>query len=197
MRIVAGRHRGRPLAVPAGRSVRPTSDRARQAVFDRLVHGLAGADGRAPFQDAHVLDAFAGTGALGLEALSRGAGFATFLENAGSARHVLRENIARLGETGRAAVLEADATRPPRPPAGRAPAALVFLDPPYGGKLAVPALAALAAAGWLAADALAVLETAAGDSPDCPEGWSELDRRRYGAASVLFLQRGAGGWRAT
>ena len=145
MRIVGGSHRGRPLIAPPGDAVRPTSDRAREALFNILSHGEFAAAGIA-FAEAAVLDAFAGTGAFGLEALSRGASEAVFIENDREALAALRRNIADLGETARSRVIAGDATRPPRAPIA---CAVAFLDPPYASGLAVPALTALAAAGWL------------------------------------------------
>lgn len=153
-------------------------------MFDILSHGRFAASGL-PFAGATVLDAFAGTGALGLEALSRGAARAVFMENAAEALTVLRRNIAALGEGGRAEVLPGDATRPPR---AREPCALVFLDPPYRSGLAGPALAALTAAGWIAPEALVVIETAAREEIPPPAGFTLLDERRYGAARLLFLR---------
>jgi 16S rRNA (guanine966-N2)-methyltransferase len=181
MRIVAGRHRGRRLAAPEGRDVRPTSDRTRQAVFNILEHGVA--DFR--FDGARVVDAFAGTGALGLEALSRGAAHATFLERDPAAARCLADNIQALGEGGRSTLLRADATHPPR--AG-APCGLVLLDPPYERGLAPLALAALATRGWLADDAVAVVELGAAEGLDDTSGFTRIDERRYGAARVVFLR---------
>jgi 16S rRNA (guanine966-N2)-methyltransferase len=185
MRIVGGRHRGRRLVAPQGLAVRPTSDRAREALFDILSHGSLAASGL-PFAGESVLDAFAGTGALGLEALSRGAARAVFIESGAEALAALRRNIAALGESERTRILPGDATRPPR--AGEA-CALVFLDPPYKSGLAGPALAALAAAGWLAPEALAVIETASREHTLPPAGFTVLDERVYGTARLLFLRR--------
>jgi 16S rRNA (guanine966-N2)-methyltransferase len=184
MRIIAGRHRGRALTAPEGRTVRPTSDRAREALFDILAHGRF-ADGPA-YEDALVLDAFAGTGAFGLEALSRGARGASFIEKDRAAIAALRANIASLGEERQAAVLTADALRPPPAPA---PVALAFLDPPYGEDLAAPALAALVRAGWFAAGALIVVELAAKQDLETPADFTTLEERRYGAARLMFLRR--------
>ncbi len=183
MRIIAGKHRGRALAAPEGGSVRPTSDRAREALFDILAHGRF-AD-RPVFEEARVLDAFAGTGAFGLEALSRGAAQASFIEKDRTALAALRANIAALGEEQHAAVLPGDALHPPK--AG-APAALAFLDPPYAEDIAAPALAALAASGWLAPGALAVVELAAKRKFAPPTGFTLLEERRYGAARLVFLR---------
>ena len=185
MRIVGGSHRGRRLVAPPGEAVRPTSDRAREALFNILSHGEFAAAGLM-FADRPVLDAFAGTGAYGLEALSRGAGTAVFVENDREALAALRRNIAALGEEERAHIVAADATRPPHAPFA---CAVAFLDPPYRGGVAAPALAALAAAGWLAADALAVVEVAAREPLPAPEGFAIIDERTYGAARLVFLRR--------
>ncbi|HMD63765.1 MAG TPA: 16S rRNA (guanine(966)-N(2))-methyltransferase RsmD [Stellaceae bacterium] len=184
MRIVAGRHRGRRLLVLPGGTVRPTSDRAREALFNILSHGRLAAEG-IPFAGAAVLDAFAGTGALGLEALSRGAAEAVFIEHDREALAILRENIAALGENARARIVSGDATRPPRAPSS---CALVFLDPPYRSGLAAGALAALDAAGWLAPEALAVVELAAREELLVPVGFTLIDQRVYGAARLVFLR---------
>ena len=188
MRIVGGSHRGRRLAAPPGDAVRPTSDRAREALFDILSHGDFAAAG-IPFADRAVLDAFAGTGAFGLEALSRGAAEAVFVENDRDALVALRRNIAMLGETERARVVAGDATRPPR---ATVAAAVAFLDPPYQSGLAAAALAAFAAAGWLASDALAVIEIGAREASAPPAGFAVLDERVYGAARLVFLRRAGG-----
>src|SRR5689334_19321207 len=157
VRIVAGKHRGRTLTAPPGATVRPTSDRAREALFNILSHGRLAVRG-IPFAGEAVLDAFAGTGAFGLEALSRGAAEAVFLEQAPDALATLRRNVAALGEDARARVIPGDATRPPRAPSA---CALAFLDPPYRSGAAAAALTALDATGWLTPKALAVVELAA------------------------------------
>jgi 16S rRNA (guanine966-N2)-methyltransferase len=182
MRIIAGRHRGRALVAPSGEATRPTADRVRQALFDMLWHAPWG--GRTTIQDQLVLDAFAGTGALGLEALSRGADHCTFIENAKPALAALRANIAACREEARSAVLGADATRPP--PA-RVACGLVFLDPPYGQGLVPRALAALAAAGWIAEGALVVAETGAEDALDLP-GYAAVATRSHGVATLHVLR---------
>ena len=185
MRIVGGIHRGRRLAAPTGHAVRPTSDRARQALFNILSHGQFAAAGLS-FAERAVLDAFAGTGAFGLEALSRGARSAAFIENDRQALAALRANIAGLGEEDRCRVITGDATRPAR--AGFA-CALAFLDPPYRSGLAAPALTALAAAGWLEPEALAVVEVAAREEFAPLAGFHLIDQRVYGAARLVFLRR--------
>jgi 16S rRNA (guanine966-N2)-methyltransferase len=181
MRIIAGRFRGRRLIVPEGLSVRPTSDRARGALFDMLRHGKpAGAGFR--LEGARVLDAFAGTGALGLEALSRGAEHATFFEPAPAARAALKRNIAAC--RAEAEILAVDATEPPPAATARD---LALLDPPYGEGLAGPALTALTGAGWFAKDAIACVETARDDAFEVPPGFEEIDDRRHGAARLRIL----------
>ncbi len=182
LRVVAGRHRGRRLLAPDGQATRPTAERVRQALFDMLLH--APWAGRAVLDGARVLDGFAGTGALGLEAISRGAAHATFIEQNRAALAVLRANIAALREDAACRVLAGDATRPP--PAA-VPCGLVFLDPPYGQALVPRALAALSAAGWLAPGALVVAEIARADPLDLP-GFAPLAERAHGAARLAFLQ---------
>lgn len=183
MRIIAGKHRGRKLLAPQGGEVRPTAERAREALFDILAHGRL-SDGPA-YEDAQVLDAFAGTGAFGLEALSRGARRVTFIEKDRAVRAVLMQNIAALGETQNTAIIAGDATKPPR---ASGPCTLAFLDPPYREDLAAPALTALAKTGWLADGALVIVELAAREDSELPEGFTVLDERRYGAAKFIFLR---------
>lgn len=182
MRIVGGSHKGRRLAAPEGRDTRPTADRARQALFNILAHSpLVELDG------ALVVDCFAGSGALGLEALSRGAGHAWFLEMAHGALSALKANVTELKELDRATILKADATKPP--PATR-PCTLALIDAPYLKDLSAPCLAALAAKGWLAPGALAVVEVAAKEPLVPPEGFTIEDERTYGAARLVLLTFG-------
>src|ERR1700752_363378 len=188
MRIVAGRHRARRIAAPEGHDVRPTSDRAREALFNILQHGDFTADGMSPLIGALVLDVFAGSGALGLEALSRGATHLTCIENNATARSVLRANVATLGETARVTVLQADATKPPT--AAGPPCRLVLMEPPYRSGLAAPALAALAERGWLTDGAICVAEISAAETLEAPAGFTPLDERRYGKAKLVFLPYG-------
>lgn len=163
MRIIGGAWRGRRLMAPPGDATRPTADRARQALFDRLLH--APWAGRAAVEGVTVLDAFAGTGALGLEALSRGAAEAVFIEHDRAALAALRANIAACGAEARCRVLTGDALRPP---SGHA-CGLVLLDPPYGQDLVPRAAAALAAAGWVAPGTLIVAELGRDDKlPPAP-----------------------------
>jgi 16S rRNA (guanine966-N2)-methyltransferase len=186
MRIVGGARRGARLAeLGAGDEaarLRPTSDRAREALFNLLAHGGYGTP--PPPAGRRVLDLFAGTGALGLEALSRGAASSTFVETGRAALRLLRANVARLDADGRATVVARDATRLGLNSA--APHDLVFLDPPWGRCLGGPALAAAAAGGWVAPGALVVWEEAETIAP--PPGLTLLDARRYGSAMISLLR---------
>jgi 16S rRNA (guanine966-N2)-methyltransferase len=183
MRIVAGKHRGRRLGAPAGSVVRPTSERAREALFNILAHGRFAP---APvYREARVLDLFAGTGALGLEALSRGARFATFVENDRTARTTLTQNIKALGEEARTRVLAVDGTQLPR---ADGPYDLVFLDPPYRSALAERALGSLRDGSWLAPEALLTLEIGARERFAAPAEFEILEERRYGAGRLVFLR---------
>lgn len=186
LRIIAGKHRGRKLAPLQGGDVRPTAVRAREAVFNILAHAPFAL--RPAYENAIVLDAFAGSGALGLEALSRGARFVTFMERDRAIRAALTANIAALGAERQAAVLACDALKPPR---ASAPAALAFLDPPYAEDWTAPALTALAAARWLLPEALVVAELPAKRSLVPPSEFTLLDERRYGAAKIVFLRYSA------
>lgn len=189
MRIVAGSWRGRGLVAPPGTTTRPTSDRVRQAVFDMLMHAAWG--GRAALEGARVLDAFAGTGALGLEALSRGAATAVFMERDRAALAALRANIAACRAADRCHILQMDVLAPQTlSPRTGEPCGLVFLDPPYGQGLVARAVQALGAAGWLAADALAVAETGRDEALELPG--ERLAERAHGAAWVTFWRLGLG-----
>jgi 16S rRNA (guanine966-N2)-methyltransferase len=187
VRIIAGSHRGRPLVAPEGRDVRPTSDRAREALFNILAHRGFGGGGPI-LEGARIVDAFAGTGALGLEALSRGAAHASFIERDRAALESLRRNVGALKEEARTRIVQGDATAPP--PASQ-PCTLAFLDPPYRSGLGPAALAALARRGWLAPGAVATVEIASrGEVFAPPEGFTLEDERRYGAAKILLLRYG-------
>ena len=186
MRIVGGRHKGRRVEAPPGLDVRPTTDRTREALFNVLSHGKwAVADGD-PVAGATVLDAFCGSGALGLEALSRGAASAVFVDSASGSLGAVRRNIAALGEGDRATVVRSDARRPPRP--RQAPATLAFLDPPYGTGLAGPALAALADRGWLAAGCLCAIEVSTRDRLELPADFTLIEQRDYGGTRLVFAR---------
>jgi 16S rRNA (guanine966-N2)-methyltransferase len=184
MRIVGGKWRGRALVGPAqeGKAspVRPTSDRLREALFNVLAHAYDD-----PVRDARVLDLFAGTGALGLESLSRGAAFATFVDEGAEARGLVRQNVEALGAGGVSRLFRRDATRlgaaAPNPPVS-----LVFCDPPYGKDLAAPALLSCRDGGWLAPNALIVVEESVGSAFAFPEGFAEEERRRYGETEIAI-----------
>ena len=183
MRIVAGRFRGRALKAPAGLATRPTAERAREALFNVLTHApwSPGLEGR------RVLDLFSGSGALGLEALSRGGAFALFVETDAAARGALRDNIEALGLFGETRLHRRDATDLGAKPAGLgAPFDLVFLDPPYRQGLGERAMAGLAPGRWIAPGALVVFEHGADEAP-APEGFELIERRLYGAAGVSFF----------
>ena len=191
IRIIGGKHRGRMLETPVGEATRPTSNRAREALFNILMHANWREDedgGTAPLIDARVLDAYAGSGALGLEALSRGAAHVTFLDKDAAAIKSIGDNLRKLGETGAAKVVRADATRPP--PA-REPCDLVFLDPPYRSGEAAAAITALANAGWMAPGAVVTVELAYNEDIAPPHGFEAIDERRYGAAKIVILKRTA------
>lgn len=184
MRVVGGQFKGRPLKTPEGRGTRPTSDRAREAVFNILAHAewSPGLEGR------RVLDLFAGSGALGIEALSRGASFALFVETEAAARGAIRDNIEAFHLFGVSRLHRRDATDLGKKPAGLgAPFDLVFLDPPYGHGLGEQALSRLMPGEWITPGALAVFECGAEETLETP-GFDLLDSRDYGAAKVLFLQ---------
>jgi 16S rRNA (guanine966-N2)-methyltransferase len=183
MRIVAGRFRGRPLAAPEGRDTRPTSDRVREAVFNILEHGIA--DFAIP--GIRVLDLFAGTGALGLEALSRGAVFCLFVDEDAAARGLIRRNIETLGLTGTTKVFRRDATN--LGSAGHLGGfRLAFLDPPYEQGLAQRALAAAALGGWLTPGAIAVVEDSRRATIVLPPDFLALEQRIWGDTQVLFAR---------
>jgi len=187
MRIVGGQFRGRPLAAPGDDRTRPTSDRVREAVFNILGHGVPDFE----LEGAKVLDLFAGTGALGLEALSRGATFCLFVEEEAEARALIRRNVEAFGLTGITKIFRRDATD--LGPAGRNGGfTLAFLDPPYGQGLAQRALVSAASGGWLAPGAIAVSEDRKDAGLALPAGYAAVDRRSWGDTQVLFA-RFAGG----
>ena len=182
MRVVGGELKGRNIVAPASRDIRPTADRLRESVFNILVHAYDD-----PFQDARVLDLFAGTGALGIEAISRGAVFTLFVDNGAEARALLRNNVEALALGGVTKVYRRDATDlgPAHP---MEPFSLVFLDPPYCQGLAEKALASLRDGGWLKPNALLVVEEAKAAAFAAPDGYEELERRAYDDTEFVFLQ---------
>lgn len=182
MRIVGGRLKGAALLGPPSDATRPTSDRLRESLFNILVHGFDD-----PVAGARVLDLFAGTGALGFEALSRGAAFALFVEDAARVRGVIRGNAHNLGLVGLSRIWRRDATRL-GPLTGQAPFDLVFCDPPYGRGLGAMALAAAAAGGWIGQGGLVVLEEARAAGPVEPAGLTLVDRREAGETALHFFR---------
>lgn len=185
MRIIAGTHKGRNLNAPRGMGTRPTGDRTRESLFNVIAH----ADWAPPIEGARVIDLFAGSGALGLEAMSRGAAFCLFVETDHAARGAIRDNIEALGLFGATRLHRRSATDlGPKPAGVGAPFTLAFLDPPYHKGLVQPSLDCLAGGGWLAENALVVAETGA-DEMLMFAGWTLIDAREYGAARVSFLNR--------
>lgn len=181
MRIVGGRLRGRALTAPKSQAIRPTADRLRESLFNILAHGYGD-----PARGARVLDLFAGTGALGLEALSRGAAFALFIDDGAEARGLIRANVEALGLGGVTRIFRRDATKlgPAHPVE---PFSLIFLDPPYGLGLAGKALISAREGGWLAPDALIVVEEAMGAFAP-PSGFEAIERRAYDDSELIFLR---------
>ncbi len=184
MRVVGGRLKGRNLASPTSRGIRPTADRLRESLFNILIHAYDD-----PVSGARVLDLFAGTGALGIEAISRGAKFALFVDNGTEARALIRNNVESLGLGGVTKVYRRDATHlgPAHP---MEPFSLVFLDPPYAKKLAEKALASLHDGGWLTPTALLVVEETKAAEFVAPDGFEELERRVYDDTEFVFLRGG-------
>jgi 16S rRNA (guanine966-N2)-methyltransferase len=182
VRVVGGRLRGRPLTSPKTTSIRPTADRLRESLFNILAHAY-----NDPCDAARVLDLFAGTGALGIEAMSRGAAFAQFVDDGAEARALIRENVATLGLGGTTKIFRRDATKlGPVYPAE--PFSLAFLDPPYGQLLAEQALGAAREGGWLAPDALVIVEEATKSAFKAPPCFVETERRSYDDTEFVFLK---------
>ena len=182
MRVVGGRLRGRNLASPSSREIRPTADRLRESLFNILAHAYGD-----PVDGARVLDLFAGTGALGIEAVSRGAAFCLFIDNGAEARALLRQNVEALGLGGVTKVYRRDAgalgsVHP------HEPFALAFLDPPYGKGLAEKALASLRDGNWLVPGALVVVEEAVSAKVVAPTGYEELERRGYDETEFVVMR---------
>jgi 16S rRNA (guanine966-N2)-methyltransferase len=180
MRITGGRFGGRVLKAPASRAIRPSADRLRESLFNALVHRAEN-----PVENADVIDLFAGTGALGFEALSRGAASVLFVDNGAEARALLRANVEALGVGGVTRIFRRDATRlgdAPEPGRYR----VAFLDPPYGEGLAPPALCALRAGHWLRDGALAIVEESADIGLELPAGFLLEERRVYGDTQIVI-----------
>jgi len=185
MRVVGGRLKGRTVKAPASRDIRPTSDRLRESIFDILEHRFAGA-----LDEARVVDIFAGSGGLGIEALSRGATFALFVDNGAEARALLRANVEALALGGVTRIWRADAAKLGDAPTS-APFTLAFLDPPYGKNLAPPALRALAGKGWLTEGALVVVEEEADAVIEPIVGLVLEDDRTYGDTRLRIFRAGS------
>lgn len=186
MRIVAGKHRGLALATPKDDRVRPTSDRVREAIFNVLAHNDFGVG--FAIAGARVLDLFAGTGALGLEALSRGASYVLFVDDHFESRGLIRRNVEAAHATGATKIWRRDATALDDMPVNAGgPFDLVFLDPPYRKGLVAQALAGARAGGWLASRALVVAEMAEDEAFAAPDGFALVDQRTYGDTKVALL----------
>ena len=183
MRIIGGRFGGAKLATPKDDAVRPTSDRVREALFNVLAHGIDGLE----IEGSRVLDLFAGTGALGLESLSRGARYCLFIEQSAAARGLLRRNVEALQLTGVTRIWRRDATK--LGPAGNMdPFDFVFLDPPYGKGLGERALVAAREGGWIKPGAVAVLEERTGQDIEVPPCFETLDVREYGDTQIVIMR---------
>ena len=186
MRIVGGKFKGRSLVTPDGHNTRPTSDRAREAIFNILAH----ADWAPNLEGARVMDVFAGSGALGFEAISRGANFCLFIETDEAARGTIRDTIEAFGLFGTTRVHRRDATQLGLRPGSQGEVFnLVFLDPPYRKGLGEKALSELVKGDWLSDDAIIVFERAADEDDFVTDVWQKINVKTYGAAQVLFLQQ--------
>jgi 16S rRNA (guanine966-N2)-methyltransferase len=182
MRIIGGRLKGRALQGPTSQAIRPTSDRLRETIFNILAHAYGDA-----VEGAIVIDLFAGTGAMGIEALSRGAKRALFVDDGSAARALLRANVEAMGLGGVTKIFRRDARKLGQAPAGER-FSLAFLDPPYGKGLAEGALIALRDGSWLMQDALVIVEEAADAKLGTPEGFTALESRAYGDTQVVILR---------
>jgi len=181
MRIIAGKFRAKPLASPANNDIRPTSDRVRESLFSIITSNY-----NSNLKDARVIDLFAGSGALGLEALSRGAQYCLFVENSSQGIDLIRENIKSLGLPSKSSLMRVDATKLGK--AGRIkPFDLLFADPPYGQELAQKAIPLLAQGGWLKSNAIVIIEDKAGSAPPQLAGFQMLDQRKIGDTVIWFL----------
>lgn len=191
MRITGGQFRGRGLTELPDNRVRPTSDKVRQAIFNILAHHDFGTG--FSLEGARVIDIFAGTGALGLEALSRGAAYALFVDDSADSRALIRKNVEALNLTGTSKIWRRDATdMGPLGAGAGGPFELAFVDAPYRKGLTEKALASLASGGWLSLNALAVAETATDEKIEAPNGFRLFDHRDYGETSVHIFTTSPG-----
>jgi 16S rRNA (guanine966-N2)-methyltransferase len=185
MRIGGGAHKGRALIAPSGRETRPTSDRIRETIFNILVHSIDNFD----LSKISVVDVFAGTGALGFEALSRGAKHATFIDSSRRALDIVKKNSTAFNEWRNTTLLKLDATNfSPPPRAAKAPCGLAFLDAPYEKELSLPALLGIVNKGWVKSGAIVIVEMAAKELIDLPRQYEILGERTYGSARILTLK---------
>ncbi len=185
LRIFAGKHRGRKLYMNEGKEIRPTSGRAREAVFNILVHGEFAPGGDTPLAQQTIADLFCGCGALGCEALSRGARFVTFVDQSNDAAKLVKANLEHLGEDKNARIIRSDSANLPYAPRKHR---LVFMDPPYKSGLAPKALASLDKQGWLEGGALVVVEVSSKEDLEPPPGFEVTDKRDYGNSRMYFVR---------
>ena len=182
--IISGKHRGRKIELKKNTSIRPTGSRTRGAVFNILMHGKFGPDGNSPIIDKSVIDLFCGSGALGLESLSRGAKHVTFVDGSAESIAIARSNVAHLKEEENASLIRSDSTSLPK---ARKTCSLAFLDPPYNSGLAVKSLTSLDVQGWLENGAVAVVELSAKETLTAPKNYTIFDERKYGNTKIVLL----------
>jgi 16S rRNA (guanine966-N2)-methyltransferase len=185
LRIIAGKHRGRKIFMKDGSDIRPTGGRAREAIFNILLHGKFGGAENSPLIDKRVIDLFCGSGALGLEALSRGAAHVTFVDQSADSITLVKSNIEYFGETQNTKTFRSDSANLPK---AQAKYSLAFMDPPYKSGLAPKALESLANGGWLEKDAVAVAEVSQKETIDVPPMYTLIDQRDYGNNRIYFLR---------
>ena len=183
MRIVGGEFKGKALTAPKSDNIRPTTDRARESLFNIITHNYDVLN-----EDTRMLDLFAGTGALGIEALSRGVGFVLFVENSVEGRGLLRQNTTAFSLQGRSKIYRRDATNL-GDLGGMQPFSFVFADPPYGKGLGEKAAKSMLDHGWLSENALFILEEKKSAAPETLEGFERLDARNVGDSQICFFQR--------
>jgi 16S rRNA (guanine966-N2)-methyltransferase len=185
LKIIAGKHRGRNIETKENAKIRPTGSRARGAIFNILMHRSFDESGESPLIDKPVIDLFCGTGALGLEALSRGAGHVTFVDGSADSIALARQNARHMGEDANAHFIRSDSTSLPL---ARKQCSLAFLDPPYDSGLAVKSLSSLDKQGWLLPGAVVVVEISSRETLTPPEAYALVDERKYGNTKIVFLK---------